>query len=169
MRLIRLLLFIGYALSVRDGYAVQASFSDNKLIIKDCSTTLCVPDIYEGEARGKIVHAVARVEDQYFIVIGVQGWTWGQLREDRGHCGEGREAYLEWLRVKGGQVMERSKKLYESCIDNRMAWNVRWEKGLLVAECDDLVEKSSKWLRYTWTYNSKRPDHGFAETVKDLN
>lgn len=153
-------------------HAQKAYFVGESLVIIDGTRRIRLPNVIEPHPEYRVVHAVQKRSDAYFVVIGVSEWSRGYPPKN-GHCGAGIESHIDWLHVRNGKIIERQSGLYESCFQNRDGYSIEWQRGVLhwSTTGQRRVEEGGQTtffpVDYSWVFDPAHPDKGIEERFED--
>lgn len=152
--------------------AQRAHFVGESLVITDGTRRIRLPNVIEPHPEYRVIHAVQKRSDGYFVVIGVSEWSRGYPPKG-GNCGAGIESHIDWLHVRDGKVIERQSGLYQSCVQNRDGYAIEWQHGILhwSTEGQRRVEEGGRTtfipVNYSWTFDPAQPNKGIEEHSED--
>ena len=168
------LLFVALStLAPSIGTAQTARFDRTSLIIRDGKQQTTLEKMVDLPPISSVVHKVIKRGADYYVVVGLREWTQGEP-QPRGSCGGGQEAYIEWLHVREGKIVEHQIGLYNSCSKNREGSVKGWQGSVLLWQSsgDRLVPKEgggadSVQVDFSWTFDSAHPEAGISEHETD--
>jgi hypothetical protein len=152
--------------------AQKAHFVGDSLVITDGTRRVRLPNVIESYPEYRVVHAVQKRADDYFVVIGVSELSRGYPSRN-GYCGAGIESHIDWLHIRDGKIVQRQSGLYESCLENRDGYSIEWQHGVLhwSTEGQRRVEEGGRTIfiptSYSWTFDPAHPDKGIEERSED--
>jgi hypothetical protein len=152
--------------------AQKAHFVGESLVIADGTRRIRLPNVIEPHPEYRVVHAVQKHANDYFVVFGVSEWSRGYPPKN-GNCGAGIESHIDWLHIRDGKIVQRQSGLYESCMLNRDGYSIEWQRGTLRWTTKGLrlegegLPPTFIWVNYSWTYDPAHPDKGIEEHSED--
>lgn len=167
MRWVLPLMILCFAMGGAPALATSASFDGPDLVVSSGKATFRLSGIADEHAFFTTVHAATRKGRDYYFVVGSSEFTRGWPPRG-GNCGCGTEAFIRWLHVRDGKVIETQEGLYESCRSNRGGWDLGWKDGRLIwsasawrRSADTSTPSAEIFL--TWSYDPQHPERGIAE------
>ena len=147
-----------------------AIFRDHAIHVTDGSHRFVLTGITDKHSTHETLHAIQRRGEDYYIVYGSDEWSRGWPPKG-GNCGCGLEAYIRWIHVRDGEIVEKKDGLYVSCIQNRDGWQIAWRNRKLVWSTNGLRRADGapahfESVDFTWTFDPTRPEMGIVETER---
>ncbi len=168
-----LLLFVALSTLVPAGRAQTARFDRTSLVVRDGARRTTLEKVVDLPPISSVVHTVIKRGENFYVVVGLREWTRGEP-QPRGSCGGGQEAYIEWMHVREGKILERQIGLYNSCTQNREGSVKGWQGGVLLWQSvgDRLAPREgggadSVPVDFSWTFDSSHPEAGISEHETD--
>lgn len=160
------LLMLTLAVAALTANAQTARFAGGTLVIRDGKKRVRIADVSDSPSETPLapkVHFTKKLNGEYFVIVTTSEYTHGYPPRG-GSCGGGTEAYISWLRIVDGKIIDDTRQRYASCAENRVGKIHGWHGSIFTVSGSDNMDGAAPDAvprpAITFTFDARHPERG---------